>query len=344
MMPPATPVRHLTARHLIVPFAAASSSGCQRLQGELGLQHLPALLNQMQAEPPWQGDEYSYSPPHEQVHAQALGWPETLQQDGQMPWAALLARQLALSGHDAGHSADDAWAMLTPCHWQIHADHATMAHPAELALTPAETDALLATIQPWLEQDGLQLLPLPASHTHQTGMVQWLMRGPLLQGLRAASLDRVCGRHVQHWHEPAAQPPALRRLHSELQMLLYTHPVNDARTARHALPVNALWISDAGSLPAILPAPAAAPELLRALAAPALREDWPAWRTAWQALDAEVFAPLLQQHRAGQTPAQQITLCSERRAATWRSSPSSLLQRTLRRLRPLQLPAILQAL
>ena len=45
---------------------------------------------------------------------------------------------------------------------------------------------------------------------------------------------------------------ALRRLGSETEMWLYEHPVNQARTSRHELPVTALWLW--GGQPPVLPA------------------------------------------------------------------------------------------
>lgn len=46
----------------------------------------------------------------------------------------------------------------------------------------------------------------------------------------------------------AAADPALQRLHSEAQMLLYSHPFNDAREARGLPPVNGFWPHGAGAL------------------------------------------------------------------------------------------------
>ena len=85
------------AHHLIVPFASASSAGCQQAVQQLNLIHLPALLDRLQAEPVWECDEYSYSTPHEHKLAEALAWPQDLRLDGQMPWAAHTARLLGVA-------------------------------------------------------------------------------------------------------------------------------------------------------------------------------------------------------------------------------------------------------
>ena len=347
------------AHHLIVPFAAASSARCQARLDQLTLRHLPVLLGRLQREQDVQCDEYSYSPPHEHVLARALGWPEASRQDGCMPWAAHLARRHGLEG-----ASSLPWGVVTLCHWQIHADHVTMAHPADLHLSAAEGDALLAAMHPWFAEEGLHLVPLPVD---KTGVLQWLACGPSLEGLRTASLDRVCGRNVEGWMALAAKastsPTAahsapLRRLQSEMQMLLYTHPVNDARAEQGALPVNSFWLWGAGSLPAKPPRPStevSAPEagtpallhphVLRQLALPALHEDWDAWEKAWHWLDEAVFGPLLAQLRGGQAPRVRITLCSERGATTWHNDQRPGLLRLLgRQLRPLQMARVLESL
>jgi len=82
--------------------------------------------------------------------------------------------------------------------------------------------------------------------------------------------------HPQRWYVPFAKPPRLtthppsvargqgieplmprgddamhfRTLLNELQMLLFTHPVNQAREARGELPVNSVWLWGGGTKPA----------------------------------------------------------------------------------------------
>ena len=57
----------------------------------------------------------------------------------------------------------------------------------------------------------------------------------------------------------------------------------------------------------------------------ALREDWAAWASAWQQLDAGPVAELAAQAARGS--AVQLTLCGESSAFSWHSAPRSLRQR-----------------
>jgi hypothetical protein len=85
--------------------------------------------------------------------------------------------------------------------------------------------------------------------------------------------------------QPQAQ--ALRRLQNEMQMLLYTHPINDARAAKGLPTINSFWISGTGDLPAdFRTAPAQGECTVRHdLRTAALEDDAAGWLAAWQALD-----------------------------------------------------------
>src|ERR1035437_820732 len=113
-----------------------------------------------------------------------------------------------------------------------------------------ESQSLLAAMQPYFAEDGISL------HFDQAG--RWLACGEVFKGLATASLERVAGRDIAHWLPSAPGAMALQRLQSKMQMLLYQHPVNDARAARGVPAVNSFWVSGTGDLPE-LPAPSAMP-------------------------------------------------------------------------------------
>jgi hypothetical protein len=301
--------------HLIIPFASCQADACHQSLQNLRLPHLDQLVRRLTAQAPDAGDAYTRSPPHERALAAACAMAAP---DGQIAWGAWQAHALGLG------QADDAWALVTPCNWHVAADHIAMRGQDGLALEEAESKALCAAMAPWLTDDGMELLY--ASPT------QWLARGEIFRGLATASLDRVMGRNIDAWMPEGPQAAPLRRLQNEMQMLLYNHPVNDARTARGALPVNSFWLSGTGALPAAGASPAQAPGAeppdLRwapALRAPALAEDWSAWADAWVQLDATACAELVQALDAGAPVA--LTLCGERIAQRLESASRSLWTR-----------------
>ncbi|MEI8169765.1 MAG: phosphoglycerate mutase [Rhodoferax sp.] len=303
--------------HLLIPFAFCSSDGCAPVLPTLQLPHLQKLLSRLTPEPLDAGDEFTLSPPHERALARALGLPVL---DGLLPWAALEATK-----NPAAHRLG-AWAFITPCHWQVGTHHIAMSGQALPDFSAQESQTLLAAMKPYFEEDGITLL--------YDNPNRWLACGDVFKDLPTASLDRVVGRNVENWmpRSPAAAP--LRRLQNEMQMLLYTHPVNDARSARGVLPVNSFWLSGTGALPQPQ-APTATPKpiVANSLRDAALNEDWAAWAKAWQTLDATECAALLAaldhppRNANPDVSAVTLTLCGERSAQTFTARPRPLLKR-----------------
>jgi hypothetical protein len=296
--------------HLLIPHAASHSEGCQAALATLQLPHLQKLLSRLSPQPLDAGDELSWSPPHERALARCLGLPVA---DGQLPWAALAASQRSELAHLPG-----AWAFVTLCHWQATTHEVTMRQLPMHDLSATESDDLLAAMQPFFAQDGITLHPFEAG--------RWLAHGAVFDGLPSASPDRVLGRNLSPWMPSAAQAGGLIRLVSEMQMLLYTHPINEARERRGALAVNAIWFSGTGALPESYPAPASAQPITDpTLRQTALQDDWAGWASAWQELDATHLRQLLDAQRRGD--AVQLTLCGERHAQSWVSRPPTLTQK-----------------
>jgi hypothetical protein len=296
--------------HLLIPYAASASEGCRQTLASLSLPHLDRLLARLLADPARSGtaDETSFSAPHERALAQALGLPA---EDGRTPWAAWYRLQQGMPGDG------QAWAFATPCQWQVTTDHVTLRDPEALGLDETASRALLAIVAPWFEEDGITL--------HYDQPTRWLAQGPLLADLATASLDRVLLRDVRAWMPDAARARTLHRLHSEMQMLLYTHAFNDARAERGLPLVNSFWVHGAGALPPGIQSAAAPPQMPLTLRDAALRDDWRAWATAWAALDAGPVAALLRQAEQGMPV--RLTLCGEQAAQAFHTAPRGLVQR-----------------
>ena len=314
--------------HLIVPFAGClSDAGRQALQ-TLQLPHLDKLLARWRAGAPVGTDEYSLNPPHEQALALALGWPAgsaTLAHDA-LPWAALAAVRHGLPG-----AAQAAWGLLSPVQLVPGREQIRLGDPAELQLDEAASRELLEIVRPLFESEDVSL--------HWLAPLQWLATHDSLAALPCASLDRVIGRHLDPWLP--AQPAArlLRRLQNEVQMLMYTHPINEQREAAGLPVVNSVWLSGCGRLPAGWASVQQMPTLDDRLRRPALTEDWAAWCEAWQALDAGPLATLLQADAASA-----LTLCGERHALTLAPAPRSLWQRVSAHWRAPSAHTVLDAL
>lgn len=305
---------------LLIPYAASTAEGCQQALPGLALPHLDRLLARLSPHTAQTdtGEETSFTPPHERALARALGLPFD---DGRTPWAAWHRHQQGQPAHG------QAWAFITPCQWHVSTDHITLRDPDSLGLDEAASRVLLAIVAPWFAEDGIAL--------HYDQPTRWLASGALFDGLATASLERVLLRDVRPWMpEPRAAQAArtLHRLHSEMQMLLYTHAFNDERAARGLPVVNSFWVHGTGPLPTPAPTPTTVPTVPTTLRDAALREDWRTWATAWAALDSGPVADLLRQSESG-APVQ-LTLCGERNAQGFHSAPRGLAQRIQGYFRP----------
>jgi hypothetical protein len=311
------------ARHLIVPWAACDDdpwwATVQTLPIPASL-HLRELLQGMQIQERFGGPADSLSPPHERALARAWGWGELA--DGLLPWAA---HQAAAAG-----LGDGPWGWVSLCHWAMGREQASLSDPAELAIDADESETLLAAIRPYFESEGLQLHPVRAG--------RWLVRGEVM-GVPTASLDRVIGRNVDPWLPASTDARLLRRLQNEMQMLLYTHPVNDARNARREPTINSVWFSGTGRLTSATPNPADV-HLSPLLASAAMAGNWSAYAQAWQQLDAQAMGPLLERQRGGQTV--RLSLCGERGWVTLQTAPQGWRSRLARWWRPSAWPALLK--
>lgn len=305
---------------LLIPYAASTAEGCQQALQGLALPHLDRLLARLSPHTAQTdtGEETSFTPPHERALARALGLSFD---DGRTPWAAWHRHQQGQPAHG------QAWAFITPCQWHVSTDHITLRDPDSLGLDEAASRVLLAIVAPWFAEDGIAL--------HYDQPTRWLASGALFDGLATASLERVLLRDVRPWMpEPRAAQAArtLHRLHSEMQMLLYTHAFNDERAARGLPVVNSFWVHGTGPLPTPAPTPTTVPTVPTTLRDAALREDWRTWATAWAALDSGPVADLLRQSESG-APVQ-LTLCGERNAQGFHSAPRGLAQRIQGFFRP----------
>ncbi len=312
--------------HLLIPFASALSEAASHVLHDLPLPNLARLLARLTPLANDAGDEYTLSPPHERALAAAWGWQGG---DGTWPFAAHAA---ALDGVAVG---EQAWGLVTPAHWHVGRDHVTLADPEALQLSEAESRAGFEAVRGLFESEGFTLVWGAPS--------RWYAAHESLAGLPCAALDRVIGRNVDLWirHGEANQSQArlVRRLQSEVQLLLYPHPINEEREQRDALTLNSFWLSGCGRAQAV---PANEVVVNDTLRAPLLAQDWVAWADAWRALDSSALATLLAELQAGRSA--RLTLCGERHAQAFERAERSLWQQLGSRFKSPAPHTVLEAL
>lgn len=311
--------------HILIPYAGLGGPRCTQALKSLELPCLRALVQSWTAEaiPAVDG---TLTPLHESLHARALGLPAA---DGLIPWAALQAHDRHLP-----QARDTGWAWLTLCHWTINADYVEMSDPGTLAVSAEESSTLMNAMRSFFAEDGITL--------HQGLGGQWLASGEVFRNLPTASLDRASGAQVDGWMPRQPQAKPLRRLQNEMQMLLYTHPLNDARTQQRKPAINSFWVSATGSLPQELPTQAAQVLYVDTLRQPLHQDDANAWLAAWRDIDAKVLPSFVDRAAVDGTFA--LTLCGNTQAVTYTRKPQNLWNRLTRSLSKPDLTALLTSL
>ena len=294
--------------HLIVPLAQCGGDEWTQVVNALDLKDLGKLLRGMKLITTDSGQTDSLSPPHERVLSRAFGLATST--DGLIPWAAYEAN--ALPGL--------ACAFVTPCHWAMGREHATFTDPATLELTAAESRTLLAAMQPYFATEGIAL--------HYLQPTRWLAEGEVFGNLPTASLDRVLNRNVDRW---LPHSKAIKLLQNEMQMLLYTHPINDERAAKGQRLVNSFWVSGSGALTRSAIGNLQVKTATNLMQA-AFANDWASYTQAWTQLDTTDIAQLLTQQKNGDVV--RLSLCGDSHAMTFESAQHGFLARVKNTLNP----------
>jgi hypothetical protein len=220
---------------------------------------------------------------------------------------------------------------MTPCHWQVGMNEVILLKPEELALSDAESRQVLSAMQPYFEEDGLRVV-------YESPLV-WRVTGNLIDGLPLASIERVSGKSIQTWMPNLQQAKTLQRLQSEMQMLLYQHPVNDERSLKGRWTVNSFWMHRA--LDQLYPKSSDVSVALD-LREAALSTDPTLWQKSWQQIDNSLALSLCQALELNQSVS--LTLCSENSLRHYSLKPDSWRQKLQRVFKPVSLSRELRTL
>jgi hypothetical protein len=157
---------------------------------------------------------------------------------GQIPFAAMSA------GYDGMADIVDkpAWCMrIDPVHLRIDMDSAIMLAAEDLMLTDEEVNELTVSINQHLKQDGIKVHVV---HPHR-----WYLFFDAPRDINTTPLHQVMGKDIHGFLPQGGEHLYWRSLLNELQMLLYTHPVNQQREQRGLATVNSVWFWGEGILP-----------------------------------------------------------------------------------------------
>lgn len=128
-----------------------------------------------------------------------------------------------------------------PVYQQMDINHATLADQSLLNLSAADANSLIASLNDQFTGDGLRF---ECDHP-----MRWYCQFDKPLSIDTISLTAATGRDVSLCRPTGSDARYWRSLLAEIEMILYSHPVNQQREARGELPVNSLWLWGGGSLP-----------------------------------------------------------------------------------------------
>ena len=301
----------LDMQHSIIAYACTPSEPLSEGLGTLNLPHLATLLGKMTCV--------------------SQGFTPTDLEHEKHPEAAYLMPHesvLNLWGLSPQYGQE---AIITPCHWQVGMNEVVMLNPKEIQLSAEESQALLAAVQPYFAEDGLQVI-------YESPLV-WRAQGELFKDLPFAALERVVGQHVNAWMPAVSKAKSLQRLQSEMQMLLYQHPVNDQRSLQGKWTVNSFWVHRQMDQ---LYAPTLPAQIHFDLKEASLLSHAAQWQAQWEHLDRTVCKDLVDAMAANKDIS--LTLCSLHAWRHYRLQKRSVLNALMRAFSPTSVQKELGAL
>ncbi len=207
---------------------------------------------------------------------------------------ASLARAAATRSGVVERSAH--WCRADPVHLQVEGDALLLLDACALPLEPAETQALIHTLNQHFRPDGL--------HFQATSPKAWLLGSPdPLPERSTPPLWRV-GRNIDGHLPEGTGAARWRARFNEIQMLFHEHPVNQARQQRRQRPISGLWFWDLAhpgqvSLPGFDLSAHRGVQLHETLRCASAYGDAQDWNQAASQLDREVIGPALAALRGG---------------------------------------------
>ncbi len=123
---------------------------------------------------------------------------------------------------------------LTPSHVTIGLDHAMLVDPGQLRLRDDESLALGQAAAELFREYGFTL--------HASSPSEWFLTGETSLALRGRGWRMAAGRNVDAYLPTGPDARLWRKMVSEVQMIWFRHPINEAREARAEPAVNMLWL------------------------------------------------------------------------------------------------------
>jgi len=135
----------------------------------------------------------------------------------------------------------DYWLRADPVHLRIEQNHILLADSQAFNISIKESKQLADTLNQHLAKDGIEFLLL----NHD----RWYIRLSQTPNIKTFALSQITGKNINDFLPSGEDSLFWHNIFNETQMLLYEHPVNQARLARNELTINSIWLWGGGIMP-----------------------------------------------------------------------------------------------
>jgi len=156
----------------------------------------------------------------------------------QADWPVAAISSLAENTHP--EVGADYWLNVDFVHFVLQRDYFTLAEILQLAA--GEAAELVMSLNRHFAEDGLEFIQGGTSG-------RCYLRLPFDPGISTTQPQQVIGLETTSYMPRGAGAVKWNRLLNEMQMLMFEHPVNQAREQRGELAANSIWLSGGGVLP-----------------------------------------------------------------------------------------------
>jgi|GEM_PF-59386 len=143
---------------------------------------------------------------------------------------------------DGGNAEDAYWLRADPVHLRVNRDQLVLADSSVFDITQHESAAFSKALNQHFGSDGFVFEPYNPT--------RWYLRSPEPIDLCCTPLHLATGKNIDTLLPTGNDARRFRSLFNEAQMLLFSHPLNEARETEGRLPINSIWFWGGGKKPA----------------------------------------------------------------------------------------------
>ncbi|MBY0574974.1 MAG: hypothetical protein K2P67_00010 [Gallionellaceae bacterium] len=201
------------------------------------------------------------------------------------------------------------WLRADPVHLRLQREQLVLL--PDVAISADEAAQMCASLNLHFAGQGMEFF---APHPQR-----WYLKLDRVPNIETVPLSQVAGRNVHGLLPKGGEAMRWHQSFNEIQMLLFAHPVNEAREARGELPVNSVWLWGGGCTENLLPQKAydcaSSDEVLAEMFAAAAGIPFAGWPEQW---NGSLTLALSQREREFSSDGRQLLVWSGLRAALQR--------------------------